>query len=88
MIDSGIPIGGNSSVSFSNLSMDLTDEDDSETDKRPTTRPGMLSMEARSKYDAWSMTQSMTKQEARDEYVKLAAELVGAPVKEALEADS
>ena len=68
--------------------MDLTDDDDADTDKRPTTRPGMLSIEARSKYDAWSLTQSMTKQEARYEYVKLAAELVGAPVKEALEAGS
>lgn len=46
----------------------------------------MLSIEARSKYDAWSATQSMTKQEARDAYVNLAAELVGAPVKELLEA--
>jgi acyl-CoA-binding protein len=42
----------------------------------------MLSVEARSKYDAWAATDDMSKQEARDAYFKLAEELVGPPVSE------
>lgn len=55
-------------------------DDDEDTDSRPKSRPGMLSVEARSKYDCWAATDDMTKQEARDAYFKLAEELVGQPV--------
>lgn len=55
-------------------------EDDEDTDSRPKSRPGMLSVEARSKYDAWAATDDMSKQEARDSYFKLAEDLVGPPV--------
>ena len=55
-------------------------DDDEETSSRPKSRPGMLSVEARSKYDAWAATDDMTKQEARDAYFKLAEDLVGPPV--------
>jgi acyl-CoA-binding protein len=49
-------------------------------DSRPQARPGIFSVEARSKYDAWVETDNMTKQEARDAYFKLAEDLVGKPV--------
>ena len=55
-------------------------DDDTDTDSRPKSRPGMLSVEARSKYDAWAATDEMSKQEARDAYFKLAEDLVGPPV--------
>jgi len=61
------------------------DDEDKETDRRPITRPGILSIEGRSKYDAWLETQSMTMEEAREEYVKLALDLVGTPIQEAIE---
>lgn len=55
-------------------------DDDTDTDSRPKSRPGILSVEARSKYDAWAECDNMSKQEARDAYFKLAEELVGPPV--------
>jgi acyl-CoA-binding protein len=54
--------------------------DDADTDKRPASRPGILSVTARAKYDAWAAAQDMSKQEARDEYVALGRKLVGAPL--------
>ena len=65
---------------YSRCSITSPDDDDVDTEQRPSSRPGILSIEARSKYDAWLETQSLTKQEARQEYVKLALELVGEPV--------
>lgn len=53
------------------------DDDDIDTDSRPKSRPGMLSIEGRAKYDAWEACQEMSKQEAMDEYAKLAQETVG-----------
>mmetsp|Transcript_8037 Transcript_8037/g.11538 ORF Transcript_8037/g.11538 Transcript_8037/m.11538 type:complete len:117 (-) Transcript_8037:324-674(-) len=62
------------------------DAEDTDTDKRPTSRPGLLKFDARQKYDGWAACDSMSKQEARDAYVKLAEELVGKPVTDAIEA--
>lgn len=59
--------------------------DDNDTDKRPASRPGILSVTARAKYDAWAAAQDMSKQEARDEYVALGRKLVGAPIDEAVQ---
>lgn len=55
-----------------------------ETESRPQSRPNILFMEARSKYDAWEKEDSISKEEARREYVKLAEELVGDPVRKLL----
>jgi acyl-CoA-binding protein len=55
-------------------------DDDIDTDSRPKSRPGMLSVEARSKYDAWAATDDMSKQEAQGAYFNLAEDLVGPPV--------
>ena len=59
--------------------------DDIGTDKRPASRPGILSVTARAKYDAWAAAQDMSKQEARDEYVALGQKLVGPPIDEAIQ---
>lgn len=61
-------------------------DDDKDTESRPKARPGILSFEARLKYDAWAKTDTMTKQEARDAYVQMALDLVGPPVSDAIEA--
>ena len=53
------------------------DDDDVDTDSRPASRPGMLSIEARAKYDAWEGCQNMSKEEAMNEYAKLAEDTVG-----------
>jgi Acyl CoA binding protein len=70
---------------YSCCSLTSPDDDDVDTEQRPSSRPGILSIEARSKYDAWLETQSLTKQEAREEYVKLALELVGEPVQKLID---
>lgn len=61
------------------------DDGDSDTDKRPKSRPGILSVESRAKYDAWLEADVLSKQEARDAYVKLAEDLVGQPVTDAIQ---
>jgi acyl-CoA-binding protein len=61
------------------------DDDDVDTDKRPKSRPGMLQIEARAKYDAWQALQDTTKAEAMSEYVKLAEDTVGQPVTDILQ---
>jgi acyl-CoA-binding protein len=61
------------------------DEEDLDVDSRPKARPGLLQMEARSKYDAWQACQDMSKQEAMNEYVKLAEDTVGQPVTDILQ---
>lgn len=53
------------------------DDSDVDTDSRPASRPGILSIEARAKYDAWEACQDMTKDEAMNKYAKLAEETVG-----------
>jgi acyl-CoA-binding protein len=53
------------------------DDDDVETESRPKSRPGMLSVEARAKYDAWQACQEMSKQDAMNEYATLAVDTVG-----------
>jgi acyl-CoA-binding protein len=58
-----------------------TGSDDVETESRPQSRPNILFIEARSKYEAWEKEDSISKEEARREYVKLAEDLVGEPVK-------
>mmetsp|Transcript_47945 Transcript_47945/g.71407 ORF Transcript_47945/g.71407 Transcript_47945/m.71407 type:complete len:113 (-) Transcript_47945:1344-1682(-) len=61
-------------------------DEDTETDKRPKSRPGMLKVEARAKYDGWAAVSEEFKslQEAMDAYCKLAEEIVGEPVTKAL----
>ena len=61
-----------------------TDDEDTETDKRPKSRPGMLAVEGRAKYDAWKDCQDMSKQDAMNAYVALAKEKIGSPVEDAL----
>lgn len=61
-------------------------DDDIDTDKRPKSRPGMLQIEGRAKYDAWMACQDMTKEEAMSEYVKFAEDTVGQPVTDILNA--
>ena len=56
------------------------DDDDKHVDQRPKSRPGMFSVEARSKYDAWAECQDMTKQEAMNEYAQIAQDTVGEKV--------
>ena len=58
--------------------------DDTDTEKRPASQPGILSVTARAKYNAWAAAQDMSKQEARDEYVALGQKLVGPPIDEAI----
>lgn len=61
-------------------------DDDIDVENRPKSRPGIFSFEARSKYDGWTEADKLaTKQEARDEYVKLACEVVGEPVLKVLQ---
>eukprot|EP00567_Pseudictyota_dubia_P014656 CAMPEP_0197454220 /NCGR_PEP_ID=MMETSP1175-20131217/37302_1 /TAXON_ID=1003142 /ORGANISM="Triceratium dubium, Strain CCMP147" /LENGTH=117 /DNA_ID=CAMNT_0042987745 /DNA_START=93 /DNA_END=446 /DNA_ORIENTATION=+ len=70
------------------LNPPYTDED-TETEKRPKSRPGMLSFEARAKYDAWAKTDEVaSKAEARKQYVELAEELVGDPVSDCIKKHS
>lgn len=59
-------------------------EDDIETDQRPKSRPGFLDVTGRSKYDAWAKQNNKSKEEARKEYVELAASIVGQPVKDVM----
>lgn len=53
------------------------DDDHVLTESRPKSRPGMLSVEARAKYDAWQACQEMSRQDAMNEYAKLAVDTVG-----------
>eukprot|EP00541_Cyclophora_tenuis_P002800 CAMPEP_0116562656 /NCGR_PEP_ID=MMETSP0397-20121206/12288_1 /TAXON_ID=216820 /ORGANISM="Cyclophora tenuis, Strain ECT3854" /LENGTH=113 /DNA_ID=CAMNT_0004088991 /DNA_START=80 /DNA_END=421 /DNA_ORIENTATION=- len=62
------------------------DDDDKDTDSRPKSRPGMLALEARAKYDAWKDCQDMTKQQAMNEYCANAKDKIGGPVEEVLNA--
>jgi acyl-CoA-binding protein len=55
-------------------------DDDVEASTRPTSRPGILSIEARAKYDAWEACQEMSREEAMVHYAKLAEEILGQPV--------
>ena len=57
---------------------------DKYVDQRPKSRPGVFSVEARSKYDAWAECQDMSKQEAMNEYAKVASDTVGEKVKNIL----
>jgi len=58
-------------------------DEDIDTDNRPA-RPSVLSVTERAKYGGWEKADSLTKQEAMNEYVKLAETLVGQPVKDAI----
>jgi len=40
------------------------------------SRPGMLDMKGRAKYDAWASRQGMSQDEAKEEYVEYVAELL------------
>mmetsp|Transcript_18108 Transcript_18108/g.43553 ORF Transcript_18108/g.43553 Transcript_18108/m.43553 type:complete len:101 (-) Transcript_18108:256-558(-) len=48
------------------------------------TRPGLLSIEKRQKWDAWAAEDKLSKEEARQAYADLAKELVGKPVEDVL----
>mmetsp|Transcript_16038 Transcript_16038/g.36847 ORF Transcript_16038/g.36847 Transcript_16038/m.36847 type:complete len:105 (+) Transcript_16038:203-517(+) len=67
------------------FSLFFIDDDDTDIESRPKSRPGMLAVEGRAKYDGWKGCQDMTKQEAMDAYVALAQEQVGQPVTDVLE---
>ena len=41
------------------------------------SRPGMLDMKGRAKYDAWASRQGMDQDEAKEEYIDYVAELLG-----------
>lgn len=58
--------------------------DDIETDSRPT-RPGVFSIDARMRWDAWSAEDALgSREEAREKYCMLAKELIGTPVEDLL----
>ena len=61
----------------------LVDDEDTDIEKRPKSRPGMMSFEARAKYDGWHDAQGMSKQEAMNAYVQLGVETHG-PLVEAV----
>uniref|UniRef100_A0A7S4IME8 ACB domain-containing protein n=1 Tax=Odontella aurita TaxID=265563 RepID=A0A7S4IME8_9STRA len=64
-------------------------DDDTDTDKRPKSRPGMLSWEARSKYDAWANIEGVANRaDARKKYVAFAEGLVGDPVSDCIKEHS
>lgn len=44
------------------------------------SRPGMFSMKARAKWDAWNSVKGMTKEEAQTAYVEFAKKFVAADV--------
>mmetsp|Transcript_32158 Transcript_32158/g.68054 ORF Transcript_32158/g.68054 Transcript_32158/m.68054 type:complete len:101 (-) Transcript_32158:348-650(-) len=54
-----------------------------ESDQRPA-RPGMFNIDGRLKWDAWAAEDKLSKEEARQEYVDLAKELIGKPVEDVL----
>jgi acyl-CoA-binding protein len=60
--------------------------DDVDTDSRPS-RPGVFSVDARMRWDAWSQEDDScgSREEARGKYVELAKELIGKPVEDLLE---
>ena len=41
------------------------------------TRPGMLDVKGRAKYDAWAKKKGLSKEDAQDKYVALVDSLVG-----------
>lgn len=68
---------------LSRLSPPFT-SDDVDTETRPS-RPGVFSIDARMRWDAWSAEDALSsREEAREQYVLLAKELIGKPVEDLL----
>lgn len=71
-------------ATIGNLKEPNVAEEPSHNDQRPKARPGIFDITGRLKYDAWDALSGKSKQDAMDEYVELASEVIGQPVKDLL----